>query len=106
MLPNTFRTADELTQILGAHMRDLRLGLNRTQSEIAKQSQTSLTAIRNLENGKGTLHTFVAVLRCLDSNSLDALLNLVAPPSVSPMQMLKLQGKKRERAGVPRTKGA
>jgi transcriptional regulator with XRE-family HTH domain len=98
------QTAEELAQTLGEHLRDLRLRRNRTQFEVANVAQISLTALRNLESGRGTLHTMIAVLRCLDRDALQSMLGLIAPPSVSAMQVLKLQGKKRERAGTPRAK--
>ena len=89
---------------LGDRFRDLRLRKNLTQRELAERTALSVTAIKSLEAGRTRLQTAIAVLREL--GRLDELDHLIPRPGVSPMQLAKLGGKKRERATGRRGKSA
>ncbi|HEX9778090.1 MAG TPA: helix-turn-helix transcriptional regulator [Geopsychrobacteraceae bacterium] len=81
---------------MGRRFRELRLRRNITQEELSERAQISLTRIKSLERGKGKLETMVAILRELDAlDNLDAFL---PDPGISPLQIAKMQGKKRQRA--------
>lgn len=81
---------------LGDRLRALRLRRNMTQQQLAEASVLSLNTIKALEAGNGKLASIIAVLRELDAlASLEAFL---PAPSVSPLQLAKRQGKKRQRA--------
>ena len=88
---------------IGDRIRSLRLRRNLTQQQVADKAALSLNAIKSLESGKGKLLTLIAVLREL--GALDALDNFVPMPAVSPMQLARQQGKKRQRASGRRLKG-
>lgn len=92
------RIADEL----GGRFKSLRLRKNLTQQQLADASALSLNAIKALESGKGKISTIVAVLREL--GALDELNSFIAEPGVSPLQLVKLQGKQRQRASHRRGK--
>jgi len=77
---------------MGHRIRSLRLRKNLTQQQVA-----------SLESGKGKLLTLIAVLREL--NALDALNNFIPEPAISPLQLARQQGKKRQRASGKRLKG-
>ncbi|MBI5449976.1 MAG: helix-turn-helix transcriptional regulator [Gammaproteobacteria bacterium] len=87
---------------LGGRIRALRLRKNITQKELAAATALSLNAIKSLESGKGKLSTLIAILRAL--GALDQLNSFIPKPSISPIQLAKMQGKGRERASGGRLK--
>ena len=87
---------------IGQRIRSLRLRRNLTQQQVADMAALSLNAIKSLESGKGKLLTFIAVLREL--GALDGLAQFIPEPSISPMQLARRQGKKRQRASGNRLK--
>lgn len=100
---NNARTVDEWEAELGRQVRALRLRANLDQRILAGQAGVGLTALKNLESGKGaTVKTFIRTLRALDRA---AWLETLSPPvSVSPLRMLKAKTA-RQRASRPRGKG-
>lgn len=92
-----------IAEELGRRIRELRLQRNITQKQLAEATTLSLNAIKALESGKGKLSTIIAVLREL--GALDALDSFIPPPTISPLEMLKTQGKSRRRASGMRTRG-
>ncbi len=56
----------------------------------------SLNTIKSLESGSGKISTVIAVLREL--GVLDTIDSFIPEPSISPLQLAKMQGKQRERA--------
>ena len=87
---------------LGGRIRALRLRKNITQKELAGATALSLNVIKSLESGRGKLSTLIAVLREL--GALDHLNSFIPEPSISPIQLAKMQGKERERASGERLK--
>lgn len=85
---------------LGEQVRQLRLRANFDQQSLARRAGIGLSALKNLESGKGaTLKTLIKTLRALDRA---AWLETLAPNvSISPLQMLKTQPV-RQRASRPR----
>jgi transcriptional regulator with XRE-family HTH domain len=98
---NRDRTIAEWEVELGEQMRALRLRANLDQITLAKLGGIGLTAIKNLESGKGaTLKTLIKVLRTLGRT--DWLTSLAPTVSISPLQMLKAKPT-RQRASRRRT---
>ena len=89
-------------QEIGRRIRSLRLRRNLTQQQVADKAALSLNAIKSLESGKGKLSTLLAVLREL--GALDAFDSFIPEPSISPLQLVRQQGKKRRRASGQRLK--
>lgn len=87
---------------LGRRLRALRLRKNITQNQLAEATTLSLNVIKSLESGRGKLSSLVAVLREL--GALDHLDSFIPEPSISPIQLAKMQGKHRERASGGRLK--
>lgn len=84
----TAKTIEEWGVELGEQMRALRLRANLDQVSLAQRAGIGLTAIKNLESGKGaTLKTLIKTLRALDR--ADWLGTLAPSVSISPLQMLK-----------------
>ena len=90
--------ADEL----GRRFRALRLRKNITQKSLAEATTLSLNTIKSLESGSGKLSTVIAVLREL--GALDQIDSFIPEPSISPLQLARMQGKQRERATGGRRK--
>jgi len=83
---------------MGKRLRENRLRRNYTQSELAGKAGISVLSVQNLERGRSvSLSTFISVLRFL--RILANLDNLIPEPPVSPVDLLKLKGKTRMRAG-------
>ncbi len=83
----------ELTQ----RVKKRRLNLNITQEELSKKAGVHVQTIKNFESGKTTtLLTFIQILRAFEG--LNALNSLFPDPGISPIELLKLKGKERERA--------
>lgn len=84
----TTKTVEEWEFELGEQMRALRLRGNLGQIALADRAGIGLTAVKNLESGKGaTLKTLIKTLRALDR--AEWLSSLSPSVSISPLQMLK-----------------
>ena len=94
------KTDGEILKELGGRLRSYRLQMNVTQAELATRAGVSRTTIRDAELGRDSqLSTLVKLLRALGRpGDLDAFL---PAPSVSPIQLMKRQGKPRRRARKP-----
>jgi transcriptional regulator with XRE-family HTH domain len=98
-------TSDELEQLLGSHLRALRIRHNFTQRALAERANVALGAVRNAESGRGaTVRTLVRILKALDrADWIDALAPQV---SVSPLQVLTSRSRRpRQRASAARAPG-
>lgn len=96
------RTTEEWEAELGQQMRALRLRHNLDQRALAERAGVSISALKNLESGKGTtIKTLIKILRVLDR--VDWLETLAPAVSISPLQMLKTK-LVRQRASAPRKK--
>ena len=90
-------TTDDWASELGRAVRLLRVNQRMTQEDLAKSANIALTALRNLEAGRGSsLRSFILVLRVLGQTDW---LSALTPeePSVSPMELLR----QREHAKTP-----
>lgn len=85
---------------IGARIKGLRLRRNRTQQQVANAAVVSLNVVKALEAGKGKLSSLIAVLRELQA--LDDLEQFIRAPEVSPLELVKQQGKRRQRASGTR----
>ncbi|MEW6427346.1 MAG: helix-turn-helix transcriptional regulator [Thermodesulfobacteriota bacterium] len=81
---------------IGIRLKHLRLRKNLTQQQVATAATVSLNVIKGLESGRGRLASLIAVLREL--GALDSLDSFLPEPEVSPLQLAKQRGKKRQRA--------
>lgn len=81
---------------LGTRIKDARIRKGITQEELALTSGVSSLTVANIEKGKSvTMLMFLAVLRSL--GLLENLENLIPEAKISPLQLKKMQGKKRYR---------
>lgn len=85
-----------LAEELGERLKQARLNKNFTQLEVAEHAGVSRRTVINAEKGKATLEVFVAIMMVLN---LTEQLHLFLPPQpISPIQLAKLKGEKRQRA--------
>ncbi|MEW6583172.1 MAG: transcriptional regulator [Actinomycetota bacterium] len=82
---------------LGRRIERTRLERNLSQAALADVAAVGLNTLRRLEGGQGsTLVNLIRVLRALDL--LEGLDRLVPEPAPSPIQQLRLAGRRRRRA--------
>jgi transcriptional regulator with XRE-family HTH domain len=82
-------TVEEREVEFGRAVRRLRLSRRITQAELAEQANVSLSAVKNLERGRGSsLSTVISVVRSLGrSEWLDSL--ALTDSGFSPMDLLR-----------------
>jgi transcriptional regulator with XRE-family HTH domain len=94
-------TDDAVLAELGSRLAQTRLERNLTQRELGDEAGVGRPAVQRIEAGEPVkLTSFVRVLRVL--GLLDALDRLVPEPTPSPIERLKLHGKRRQRASGAR----
>lgn len=87
---------------IGQRLQIHRLNQNLSQAYVAEKAGISRRALQKLEGGQPcTLALLVRVLRAL--GQLDALDAFVPKPDFSPIQLAKLKGRERKRAGGRRS---
>lgn len=81
---NAHQTIEEMEAALGANLKALRLDLNVDQHTVADRAGISISALKNLENGRGsTVRTLVATLRAL--GRADWLASIAPVASINPL---------------------
>lgn len=89
---------------IGRRLEQMRLERDITQQELADTIGISRVSYRSLIQGKGKFTNVVALLRALDQ--MDLVEQFVPEATFSPMEQLKLKGRKRRRASGTRTTAA
>ena len=85
-----------IAEQLGDRLKQARLNADLTQAELASRTGLNRRTILNAEKGNVQLKNMVAILVSLDMADH---LNLFLPvQEISPLQLAKLKGKKRQRA--------
>ena len=87
---------------LGARMARIRLELNLTQAQLAEQAGVSKRTVERLESGgvATQLSGFIRVCRVLEL--IERFEALIPEPLPSPVEQMKLGGRKRRSASAPR----
>jgi transcriptional regulator with XRE-family HTH domain len=100
---NTAMTTAEIEASFGQQIKALRLRRNLHQIELAKQAGAALSALKNLELGKGTsLKTLIKILKALGRT--DWLQSLSPRVSISPLELAGSRKHQRLRASPKRKK--
>lgn len=88
---------------LGSFIKESRLKKNYTQNSLAEKAGIHRVTLSEFEQGlRGSLTTFIQLLRALNElNTLDA---YILSTEISPLQMAKLEAKKRKRASTTHKK--
>ena len=83
------RTTEEWERQLGQGVLRTRILRDLTQAQLAERANVSLSAVKNLERGRGSsVATLVRVARALDRAEWLALFS-PAEPAVSPIELLR-----------------
>lgn len=91
---------DAALKELGQRIAQYRLNRNLTQNALAEEAGISKRTLHRVEHGESThLTNLVRILRAL--NLLENLEALIPTPAISPIQQVKMQGKRRRRASSP-----
>ena len=90
------KTVHALANELGQRLQRARLNLNLTQLEVAQHAGVSRKVVMNAEAGQVSLENLLAILMTLDL--LDHLDSFLPEQPFSPIQLLRLRGKVRQRA--------
>lgn len=89
-------TASAMAEEIGERLKQARLNQDLTQSDVAGLAGVARKTVINAEKGNAQLEIFIAIMMALDlTDQLDLFLPKQA---ISPLQLAKLQGKKRQRA--------
>lgn len=98
------RSDRAVLQELGRRLTDARLAHNLTQAALAQEAGVSKRTVERLESGEvaSRLSALVRVLRVL--GLLDRFEALVPEQTISPVEQLKLEGRRRKRASGRRVK--
>ena len=96
-------TDESILKELGGRLTSVRLAQNLTQAALAEQAGVSKRTVERLESGAVAtqLSGFLRVCRTL--NLLERLETLIPEVMTSPMEQLKKQGRKRQRAAGKKT---
>ena len=93
-------TDQAIAQTLGQRLEQRRLAANKPQKELAQELGIAEGTYRSAVQGKAKLEVLIGIMRSL--GCLEELDNFLPPQPFSPMALLKLEGKKRQRAGSRR----
>jgi len=94
---------DAILSELGHRLAQYRLNRNLTQEALAKEAGISERTLHRIEHGHPShITNTIRILRALDMlGNLEA---LIPEPAISPIQQVKMLGKKRQRASSPSEK--
>jgi transcriptional regulator with XRE-family HTH domain len=94
---------DAVLKEIGNRINQYRLNQDKTQAVLAHDAGVSNRTMTRIEHGDSVqASSIIRILRALQLlENLDA---LIPEPAVSPVQQLKMQGKKRQRASSKSTK--
>lgn len=91
---------------LAVFIKQVRLKKNYKQNALAEKAGIHRVTLSEFENGERSISllTFIELLRAL--NELELLEAFKTQTTISPLEMIKLEAKKRQRASSPRKKVA
>ncbi|MEJ7611773.1 MAG: helix-turn-helix transcriptional regulator [Ferruginibacter sp.] len=86
-----------ILEVLGSFIQQTRLQQNKTQQQVAAAAGINRSTIVQVENGGGgTLLSFIQILRALEQ--LQLFQSFEIRQQLSPLQLAKIERKKRQRA--------
>ncbi len=83
--------------VIGGRLEQMRLEANIPQKDVARELGISETTYRNAVKGKAKLEVVIGILRLL--GKLDNIDSFLPETPFSPIELLRLKGKQRQRAG-------
>ena len=93
-----------ILEVLGNFIQQTRLQQNKTQQQVAAAAGINRSTMVQVENGGGgTLLSFIQILRALEQ--LQLFQNFEIRQQISPLQLAKIDQKKRQRASNKKAAG-
>ena len=93
-----------ILEVLGNFIKQTRLQQNKTQQQVAAAAGVNRSTIVQVENsGGGTLVSFIQILRALEQ--LQLFQSFEIRQQISPLQLAKIDQKKRQRASNKKATG-
>jgi transcriptional regulator with XRE-family HTH domain len=93
-----------ILDVLGHFIQQTRLQQNKTQQQVAAAAGINRSTMVQIENGGGgTLISFIQILRALEQLQLFQIFEI--RQQLSPLQLAKIDQKKRQRASNKKTTG-
>ena len=96
-------TDEGLLEAVGERLTELRLARNLTQAQLAEQAGLGLRTVQRLESGAAATQLSGFFRICHVLGVLDRLDLLLPAPAPSPIEQLKMRGKKRQRVRPKKT---
>ena len=94
--------SQQIIEVLGQRLNEIRLSRNISQSQLAKEAGVSRSTLTRLADGRPiSLDSFVRIMQALDL--AEHLSVLLPDPSIRPVDRVRLDGSERQRAS--RTSG-
>lgn len=95
---NVFKdlTPDAIAEEIGQRLQQARLNAGLTQAEVAERIGVTRKVVVAAEKGRVQLNTLAAILTALDL--VEQLNTFLPKQELSPLQLLKLQSRERQRA--------
>jgi transcriptional regulator with XRE-family HTH domain len=92
-----------ILEVLGNFIKQTRLQQNKTQRQVAEAAGINRSTMVQVENGGGgTLLSFIQIVRALEQLQLFQNFE-IRQPQLSPLQLAKIDQKKRQRASNKKT---
>ena len=93
-----------ILEVLGNFIKQTRLQQNKTQQQVAVAAGINRSTMVQIENGGGgTLLSFIQIVRAL--GQLQLFQNFEVKQQLSPLQLAKIDRKKRQRASIKKPTG-
>ena len=106
-MPLLAELSDEsILKEIGDRLTRTRLERNLTQAQLAEMAGISKRTLERLESGSAATQLTSFIRACRSLGLLEQLDLFLPPPRVSPVEQLKLQGRKRKRASGSKSKNA
>jgi transcriptional regulator with XRE-family HTH domain len=95
-------TDEAILSELGGRLAQARLERNLTQAQLAQQAGVSKRTVERLESGSVATQLSGVIRVCRVLDVMDRFVLIVPEPVPSPVEQLKLRGRKRKRASARR----
>ena len=96
-------TDEAILKEIGERLTRTRLELNLTQAQLAEMAGISKRTLERLESGASATQLTSFIRACRSLGLLERLDLFLPTPKASPVEQLKLQGRKRKRASGSRS---
>lgn len=95
-------SSEAIVEALGRRLDEIRLSRNISQADLAREAGVSRSTMTRLADGKGvSLNSFVRIMQALQLTG--HLATLLPDPGIRPVERLKFEGARRQRASTKKS---